>query len=50
MNKHKMKMGIGVIVRDWMREVLATLLSPRDHIIEPDVTKAIAGLRVAHFC
>jgi hypothetical protein len=30
-DKNRIKMGIGVVVRDEMREVLATLLAPRDH-------------------
>ena len=47
-DKHRRKMGIGVIVRDGMGEVLATLLSPRDHITEPDVAKAIGALRAVH--
>lgn len=43
-------MGIDVIVRDGMREVLATLSSPRDHIIEPDVEEAMAALRAVLLC
>jgi hypothetical protein len=49
-NKHKMKMSIGVIVRNGIGEVLTTLSSSRDHIIEPDVADVIATLRAAHLC
>ena len=40
----------GVIVRDGMGEVLATLLSLRDHITELDVAKTIGALRAVHLC
>jgi hypothetical protein len=37
MDKNSMKMGVGVIARDGMREVLVTLSLPRNHIIELDI-------------
>jgi hypothetical protein len=37
-------MGYGVVVRDNMGEVLATLSAPNDHIIEPDIAEAMATL------
>jgi len=39
------KMGIGVIVRDHKGEVLATLLAPQQHIIDP----TSAALRATFF-
>ena len=44
-NKSKRKMGIGVIVRDNMGEVLATLSSPKDNIIEPVAAEALNDVR-----
>lgn len=38
-------MGIGVIIRDKMGEVLVTLSEPKEYIIAPDVTKTMATLR-----
>jgi hypothetical protein len=49
MDRHKMKMCIGVIIRDNMGEVLATLYEPRDYIIAPDVVEATTALRAAKF-
>jgi hypothetical protein len=41
-------MGVGVLVRDGMGEVLATMSSPRDYITELDIAEAIAALKAAH--
>jgi hypothetical protein len=49
LNKNKIKMGIDVIVRDCVDEVLATLLEPKDYIIALDIVKAMATQRVAPF-
>jgi hypothetical protein len=46
-NRHKMKMGIGVIIRDSMDKVLATLFEPKDYIIALDVTEATGALKAA---
>jgi hypothetical protein len=37
-DRHKMKMGIGVIIRDSMDEVLTPLSEPKNYIIALDVT------------
>jgi hypothetical protein len=47
-NKSKRKMSIGLIVRDNKGEVLATLSSPKDNIIEPVAAEAHDG--VEGFC
>ncbi|XP_059436480.1 uncharacterized protein LOC132169465 [Corylus avellana] len=49
-DKHKRKMGIGVIVRDSMGEVLTTLSAPKDYINEPDIAEVMAALRIVLFC
>jgi hypothetical protein len=40
-DKNNRKMGIGVIVRDHMGEVLATLSAPKPHIIASVVIEAL---------
>ncbi|XP_059446463.1 uncharacterized protein LOC132178010 [Corylus avellana] len=49
-DKHRRKMGIGVIIRDSMGEVLTTLSAPKDYIIEPDIAEALVVLRAVLFC
>jgi hypothetical protein len=48
-DKNKMKMCIGIIVRDKMGEVLAALSEPKNYTIEPDVVEAITALRAIIF-
>jgi hypothetical protein len=43
-------MGIGVIVRDSMRELLATLSSLIDYITELDIAKIMVALRDVQLC
>lgn len=50
MDKENSKIGIGVIVRDSMGEVLASLSAPKDHIIALDIAEATVVLRAAIFC
>jgi hypothetical protein len=38
-------MGISVVVRYCKGEVLATLVAPKDYIVEPDIAEAAAALR-----
>lgn len=38
-------MGIGVIIKDNMRQVMAFLSAPRDFIIAPDIVEATAVLK-----
>ena len=45
-NKNNKMMGIGVIVRYSMREVLATLSEPKDYII----AKSTTVLQATNFC
>lgn len=47
--KHAQKMGISVIVRDPIEEVLATLDSPKGNSIDPVVAKSFAALRAIMF-
>jgi hypothetical protein len=42
-DRHKMKMGVDVIVRDSMGEVLATLSELKNFIIAHDVAEAMAA-------
>ena len=49
MDKHRRKMGIGVIVRDSMGKVLATLSAPKDYIIELDIAEVVVTLRAILF-
>lgn len=49
-NIYRRKTSICVIVRNSMGEVLATLSTPKDYIIEPDIAEAIAALRATQFC
>lgn len=49
MDKNNRKMGIGVIVRDSMGEVLATLSAPKEHIIALDIAEATAALSAITF-
>jgi hypothetical protein len=49
-DKNNMKMRVLVILKDEMVEVLTTLSSPRNHIIELDIAKALAALKPAHLC
>jgi hypothetical protein len=44
-DKNKMKMGTGVIIRDSIGEVLATLSEPKDYIIAFEVAEATTALR-----
>jgi hypothetical protein len=48
--RNRRNMGIGIIVRDSMEEVLATLSKPKDYIIGPDIAEAKVVLRVVQFC
>jgi hypothetical protein len=41
-DRYKMKMGIYVIIRDSMGEVLATLSELKNFIIAPDVAEVMA--------
>lgn len=43
-DKNRRKMYIGVVVRDDMGEVMATLSAPKYHIIEPDIAEAFVAL------
>ena len=46
-----MKIGVSVIVKDGMGEVLRLCPSlPRNHIIEPHIAEAFVTLRAAHLC
>lgn len=49
MDKHNCRMGIAIIIRDSMGEVLATLSAPKEFIITPDIAKATATLRLVQF-
>lgn len=49
-DKYRRKIGISVIVRDMMGEVLAILLVPKDYIIESDIAEDVVALRAAQFC
>lgn len=42
-------MGIVVIIRDYVEEVLATPIAPRQHIIDLAITKATTTLRAVIF-
>lgn len=44
-DKKSSKMSIGVIVRDLMGEVLATLSAPKDNITDSTIVESIAALR-----
>jgi hypothetical protein len=48
-NKNKIKMSIGVIIRNRMGEELATLIELKDYIIAPDVVEATVVLRATKF-
>jgi hypothetical protein len=48
-DKFFIKMSIGVIIRDYVSEVMTTLSEPKYHIIAPDIGEATATLRVV-FC
>lgn len=50
LDKENRKMGIGVIVRYNMGEVLATLSAAKDYIIALDIAEASAALRASNFC
>jgi hypothetical protein len=49
-DKNSRKMGVGVIFKDSMGEVLATLLAPKEYIIEHNIAEAMAALRAVHLC
>ena len=49
-DKYKRKMGIGVIVRDSMGDLLATLSSLKDYITEQDIVEIMAALRDVQLC
>jgi hypothetical protein len=49
-DEHRRKMGIGVIVRDSMGEVLVTLSALKDYIIDPNIAVAMAALRAVLYC
>jgi hypothetical protein len=49
-DRNRKNFGIGIIVRDSMGEVLATLSKPKDYIIEPDIVEAKLALRTVQFC
>lgn len=44
------RMGIGVIVRDHTREVIATISAPKNYITAPDIAEAVAALKAVTFC
>ena len=48
-DKNKWKMGISVIIRDRMGEVLATLSTPKDYIIDPNLAEAMTSLKATTF-
>jgi hypothetical protein len=48
-DKKNSKMSIGVIVRDLMGEVLATLSAPKDNIIDLTIVESLAALRATIF-
>lgn len=48
-DKHTQEMGISVIVRDPMREVLPTLHSPKENTTNPVVAESLAALRAIIF-
>ena len=50
LDKNSMKIEVGIIVIDGMREVFATLSSSRNHIVEPNIVKGLAALRTIHLC
>jgi ribonuclease HI len=44
------RMGIGVIVRDHTREVIATISAPKNYITALDIAEAVAALKAVTFC
>jgi hypothetical protein len=48
-NNSNRKMGIGVIVKDNIKEVLAMLSASKDYIIESIATEAMSALRADVF-
>jgi len=48
-NRNKMNMSIGVIIRDRMGEELDTLLELKDYIIAPDIAEATVAIRATKF-
>lgn len=46
MGKDNGRITIGVIVRNHEGEVLTTLITPRPHIIDPAIIRAMVALRV----
>lgn len=49
-DKTKRMMGIGVIVKNSLGEVFATLSSSKKHITDPIIVETSATLRAAIFC
>lgn len=50
MDKENKKIGIGVIVRDNMGELLTMLSVPKEYIIALDIAEASTALRAANCC
>jgi hypothetical protein len=48
-DKNKRNMGVGDIIRDRMGEVLTTLSTPKDYIIDPNLAEAMSALRAVTF-
>jgi cell division protein FtsI/penicillin-binding protein 2 len=48
-DKYKWKLGSGVIIKDRMGEMLATLSTPKDYIIDPNLAEARAAFRATTF-
>jgi hypothetical protein len=48
-DKENRKMGIRVTIRDYEWEVLATLIAPKQHIIDLVIAEATMALRVVMF-
>jgi hypothetical protein len=49
-DKNSRKMGVGIIFKDSIGEVLVTLLASKEYIIEHDIAEAMAALRAVRLC
>jgi ribonuclease HI len=43
------QMGIGIVARNSLGEVVASMFAPKSYIVAPDIAEAVAALRAAKF-